>query len=490
MKRSAAALLVVSALWGAGCHDDDDDFEFITISAADLDVDGYADLVIGAPLDDGDGASGSERGAVFVHLGGPDGPSAAPDLSIFGSEDGARFGSSLAFVGDVNGGGAPDIAVGAPLDDGDGNTSDSGVDRGRAFIFFGGPSMDGDPDVVMTGAEPDAGLGTSVGRVADTDRDGFDDWVVGAPFDDGDDNGTDDGLDRGRAFLFLGAPNPNDIADLVFTGEENDAQFGAAVAGAGDLNDGAAEDIAVGAPLDDGDDTVGDSGADRGRVFVFFGGSVLDPEPDLTFTGDENDASFGAALAPALDVNSDGVDDLLIGAPLHDAGGGGGADRGRAYVFFGDETPDTDEDVTISGTVDDGSLGAAVSRAGDVNRDDRRDFLVGAPLEDPNSRADAGSAYLFFGGPGVDGDFDLAFDGAEAGARFGAAVAGPGDVNGGGRDVLIGAPRDDADGDASDDGDDRGSAFVFFGGSGLDAIEDAIVDGALDGARAASSIAN
>jgi len=487
--RRSAALLLLFALCVPGCDDDDHDHDvfFITSSAADLNLDGFADLVIGAPHDPGDGADDSQRGAVFVHLGGPGGPSAAPDLSIFGTEDHAEFGSSLAFVGDVNLHGAPDIVVGAPLDDGDDTSADNGTDRGRAFVFFGGPAMDDVPDVTMTGAEPGAEFGTSVGRIADTNGDGFDDWVVGAPFDDGDGNGLENGLDRGRAFLYLGSPSPDNVADLTLTGSEDDAQFGAAVDAAGDINAGAAEDIAVGAPFDDGDDTVGDSGANRGRVFVFYGGSALDSTPDLTFTGDENGAHFGAALAPALDVSGDGIDDLLVGAPLHNAGG---TDRGRAYVFFGAEVPDTTADVTISGTETGGSLGAAVSRAGDVNRDNRGDFIVGAPLENPGSRTDAGSAYLFFGGPNVDGVFDLAFDGPEANARFGSAVAGPGDFNGGGRDVIVGAPRDDADGNASDEGTDRGSAYLFSGGSELDEQNDAIVDGTFDDARAASAIAN
>src|SRR6185436_10709111 len=104
------------------------------------------------------------------------------------------------------------------------------------------------------------------------------------------------------------------VADVTCTGTEDRAQFGAAVDSAGDINNGGAEDIAVGAPLDDGDGNSTDSGADRGRVFVFYGGSVLDPTPDLTLTGDEDDAHFGAALAPVLDVNGDNVDDLLVGA--------------------------------------------------------------------------------------------------------------------------------------------------------------------------------
>ena len=120
------------------------------------------------------------------------------------------------------------------------------------------------------------------------------------------------------------------------------------------------------------------------------------------------------------------------------------------------------------------------------------DFLVGAPLEHPGGRTDAGSAYLFFGGAGVDGIPDLTFTGAEAGAHFGAAVAGPGDINQGGRDLIIGAPLDDADGNATDDALDRGRTFVFFGGSGgvLDTTPDATINGPQNGARAGSAIGN
>src|SRR5262249_60957597 len=115
----------------------------------------------------GGGAPGSQRGAVFIHFGSATGPSPAPGLTIFGQEDGAHFGASIAFVGDVNGHGAPDLLVGAPLDDGDGNSTDEGIDRGRAFIFFGGPAKIRRAHVVMTGAEPGAGFGPTRAPVAD-----------------------------------------------------------------------------------------------------------------------------------------------------------------------------------------------------------------------------------------------------------------------------------------------------------------------------------
>ncbi len=168
MRRAVAWVPLLLTAWMlSGCSDDDDDdFFFISASStADLNIDGFADLVVGAPLDDGAGAAGSERGAVFIHLGSLSGPSAAPDLTIFGAEDRAHFGASLALVGDINGAGAPDLLIGAPFDDADNNTTNGNTDRGRAFIFFGGPQMDAIADVTMSGAESGALLGSSVGWV-------------------------------------------------------------------------------------------------------------------------------------------------------------------------------------------------------------------------------------------------------------------------------------------------------------------------------------
>lgn len=485
--------LLSLGLGAAGCeeHHHTHRFFFTVAAIGDLDLDGHADLVIGAPLHDGGGAPGAQRGAVFIHFGSSTGPSATPGLTLLGSEDGARFGSALAFVGDVNRGGAPDLLVGAPLDDGDGNASDEGTDRGRAFLFFGGRPMNAVPDVTMTGAEPGALFGSSVAWLEDTNRDGFPDWIVGAPGDDGDGNATDEGSDRGRAFVFLGSRVPDSLPDLVLTGPEALSGFGSAVAGAGDLNHGGAPDLAVGAPFDDGDDNASDEGADRGRVYVYYGGSVLDAVPDLILTGDEDGASFGAALSPVFDVNADQIDDLLVGAPLHDAGAGLDADRGEAYVFLGADVPDALPDLTLGGGVDGGAFGAAVARAGDADGDQAADFLVGAPLEDPGGRSEAGRAYLFRGGAALDALADLVLDGSEAGARLGAVVASPGDVDGGGCDFVVTAPLDDADGNASDDGADRGRTFVFRGGSAtLDALPDYTLDGDQDGALAGSAVAH
>src|SRR4029450_7961224 len=124
MKRfvtGVTGLAVISVALVAGdCWDDDDcdwddDCDVIIVvppsSVAgrppDLNLDGFGDLVVGAPLHDGGGGPNARRGAVFIYFGSAPGPSATPDITIFGQEDRAEFGSSIAYVGDVNARGAP-----------------------------------------------------------------------------------------------------------------------------------------------------------------------------------------------------------------------------------------------------------------------------------------------------------------------------------------------------------------------------------------------
>lgn len=474
-------LLLVSGSCETRSHND-------PILASDLNVDGYADIVVGAPLHDGGGAAGANRGAIFIFWGSPNGPSASPNITIYGPEDASQFGAALAFVGDVNGGGAPDLAVGAPLDDGDGASTDAGTDKGRLFIFYGGSSMDAVADITITGEETGGRFSFSVARAGDVNADGFDDWIVGAPYDDADDITTDSGDDKGRAYLFLGGSPPTASPAATYSGSENSSRFGWAVSSAGDLNVGGADDVAVGAPLDDAG---AGAGANRGRVYVFHGGGSLDNIADLTLSGDENGAEFGSAVAYALDVNGDGKGDLLVGAPGHDSGGAPGADGGRAYLFYGSAAIDATPDVMLPGLENSARFGTSVGRLGDVNGDGENDLIVGAPYADFGALTDAGRAHVFLGGPGIDSAPDVTFSGDENGGRYGIAVAGFGDLNGGGfRDLYVGASRDDADNTATDDGLDRGRVFLHLGGSTIDGTAEAVLSGTENGAEFGTTMAN
>jgi hypothetical protein len=179
----------------------------------------------------------------------------------------------------------------------------------------------------------------------------------------------------------------------------------------------------------------------------------------------------GDSVAGAGDVNGDGLDDVVVGAP--GARNNGRTNSGSAYVVFGRETPGEVDlaalgagGFRIDGAAVNDRAGYAVAGVGDMNGDGRADVLVGAHAADPGGRSNAGSAYVVYGKPTA-APVDLAalgsqgfrIDGATPTERAGWAVAAAGDANGDGRpDVLVGAAFADNNGRQS-----SGSAYVVFG---------------------------
>lgn len=197
-----------------------------------------------------------------------------------------------------------------------------------------------------------------------------------------------------------------------------------------DINDDGIGDLVVGAPGDSS------GGMSSGKVMIYLG-DVIESDPDIEITGSAGER-FGFAVALAGDVNSDGVDDLVVGAPSNDTGG---LDVGVAYVIFGsediDDLPDMayDSGVVIQGTVARGQLGYAISTAGDANLDGFDDIFVGVPF------AGAGAVHLFYGGYSMDETSDKTFGGSTAGDQYGYSLAGGMNLDGTAQpDVAVGIP--------------------------------------------------
>ena len=263
------------------------------------------------------------------------------------------------------------------------------------------------------------------------------------------------------------------ITTAAWTSESNQAsaQFAASVATAGDVNGDGYSDVVVGAPFYDGGQT------DEGRAFVFLGSaSGLALAPAWTAESNQASAQMGASVASAGDVNGDGYDDVLIGAPLYD---NGQTDEGRAFVFLGSGSglgangDPTNADWSAESNQASARVGAVVGTAGDVNGDGYADVVLGSPLYD-NGQTDEGRAFVFLGsaaGLGANGDptnADWLAESNQASSQLGASVATAGDVDGDGfGDVIVGAPL-------YDNGQtDEGRAFVFLGSaSGLGATGD------------------
>ena len=249
------------------------------------------------------------------------------------------------------------------------------------------------------------------------------------------------------------------MADWSFDGDANGDQMGYAVATAGNVNGDDYEDVIVGAPTDRFE------GEPAGAAYVFHGtNSGLRDTPDSTLDDDQQGSKFGASVGSAGDVDGDGFDDLIVGAPGYKTD----VTYGAAFVYLGSESPGSEpmSDWTYIGQQKDAEFGFTVNTAGDVNGDGYDDVIVGS-RQYSNTLSNEGAAFVFHGSVnGLSSTPDWAFVCVKVGAFCGASVDTAGDVNGDGyADVVIGAPNYGVD--------NGGAAFVFHGSnSGLSSQPD------------------
>jgi hypothetical protein len=409
--------------------------------AGDINGDGFADILVGAPDFD---QTLSGTGRVQLWLGSSTGVQSVPHWTSDGTQAAEGLGSSAASAGDVNGDGYSDIIVGAPGYNG------GQAGEGRAALYLG--AAEGLTANAAWTAESDqveALFGSSVASAGDVNGDGYSDVIVGAyTFDNGH-------LDEGRAFVYQGGPAGLSPTP-AWMAESNQAfaQFGRGAVSAGDVNGDGYSDVIVGAPRFDGGQT------DEGRAFVYQGGPAgLSPTPAWTAESDQVGALFGMDTASAGDVNGDGYSDVIVGAYFFD---NGQTDEGRAFVHYGGPAglSPTPAWTAESNQIDAG-FGNSVASAGDVNGDGYSDVIVGAYFFD-NGQLGEGQTFVYHGSPaGVSPTPAWTAESDQVGANFGNSVASAGDVNGDGySDVIVGA-RYFENGQT-----DEGRAFVYHGNNG------------------------
>ena len=284
-------------------------------TAGDVNGDGYSDVIIGAP-DYGYGVS-SGSGRVFVYYGSASGLSATANWWAYGKQV-EFFGDSVSTAGDVNGDGYSDVIIGARL-------HGSSQSEGRAYVYYGSASgLSATPNWTADGDQPNGYFGVSVSTAGDVNGDGYSDVIVGASGYDGS---------QGRVFVYHGSASglsatPNWTAD----GDQPNAYFGGC-ATAGDVNGDGYSDVIVRAwGYDNGL-------AKAGRVFVYHGSaSRLSATPAWTADGGQANAYFGSSVSMAGDVNGDGYDDIIVGAPHYS---NGQSYAGRVHVYHGYASPIT-----------------------------------------------------------------------------------------------------------------------------------------------------
>src|SRR5262245_43680919 len=297
-----------------------------------------------------------------------------------------------------------------------------------------------DPAGEHTGDE----FGSAVAWVGDVNGDGYDDLLVGA-------FRYPEIASAGLAYLYFGGPAIDSVADLVISPPPGGAGwFGVSVASAGDFNGDGYPDFIIGAQQ---------AGYEGGKAFIYYGGPLLDTTPDVTLTGEPTGqlTAFGASVASAGDVNEDGFDDVIVGAPWYP---GGNNKPGRVYVFFGGTVPDAVPDRVFTGVAFYDQLGSVVGSAGDINGDGHPDVFASAP-GNRDAALNAGAIYVWFGGPSFDTTPDLTLHGSAAYEHL-MNAANAGDVNADGFSDLIGAEKD--------------HVYVWFGGSSPNSVPDLTLD--------------
>lgn len=315
----------------------------------DVDGDGKADFIIGAPNAEPGGFSSS--GSAYVYSGATGGLL----YQFNGIADSMFFGYPAVGVGDVDADGRPDFIVGAI------GASPSGLtDAGSVYVYSG---VNGSLIYQKDGSAPGDQFGYSVDGVGDLDGDSKSDFMVGAPFADPNEVNL-----AGSVFVYSGA-----TGGLLFqkNGAAVDDHLGWRVAGSGDIEGDGKPDFMIGAPL-------AHSGGFRwaGSAFIYSGATG-----DLLFrkVGSAGDY-MGNSVAGTGDVNGDGRSDFIIGAPFADPGGL--TNSGSAFVMTcaglcGDV--DNDSSTTIADII---ALinnvvfetGVANPTAGDTNCDEVRNI--------------------------------------------------------------------------------------------------------------------
>jgi hypothetical protein len=406
---SLRAIKVTGATFG-------DQWGVCVSGAGDFNKDGIDDFIVGGHQSDP--AAGTNAGSAVVIFGKTSGwadinlasfISGSEGFWIWGAVTFDQLGNAASRAGDVNGDGADDIIIAASYAD-----PQTRLDAGASYVLFGHSSgtafntidlstfTSGSAGFRIFGASASDKAGYSVSGAADVNGDGYDDVIIGAIYYDGA-----GGADCGASYVIFGHSTATTFTDVdlaalsgnqgfCITGAAAGDRLGWSVSSAGDFNHDGYGDLVIGSAAD--------------KAYILFGHSSATPFPDVdlaTFTAStagfmvSGSGDVGISVSGGADVNKDGVDDVLISAPLY-------APAGVVHVLFGRSQAlfsNINTQAALPSVVGYRILGAAASAvaqwsvrvAKDFDGDGVADIVVGAHFADPSGRVNAGAAYLIYG---------------------------------------------------------------------------------------------
>jgi hypothetical protein len=373
-------------------------------TAGDVNGDGYDDFLISC------WKYGHQEGKAYLFLGrsnidwGLDFPVELADATFLGEDEFDRASYYVSTAGDVNADGYDDFLITAG-----GDEEGGGFRAGQVYLILGRPEADwgqdfdlGLADASFLGEAEGDVAGRSAAGVGDVNGDGYDDFLIGALYND------DGGPDAGQAYLILGREGtdwgmdyPLSQADASFVGEAAGDQVGRRVAGAGDVNNDSYADLLFGASYHD------QAGPDAGKAYLILGQADVDwgmdyplSLADASFLGEAEGDQAGRRVSGAGDVDHDGYADFLIDAPHN---GREFEEGGTAYLFFGTEAADwgsdfplASADVVYLAEAPYDHAGYDIAPAGDMDGGGAGDLLIGAYAADEQGNM-SGQSYVIFG---------------------------------------------------------------------------------------------